>query len=343
MLHENGVIGYSERAHADMRTFGFWLLGIIVLASVAAPDLAPHTMDRSFGGLLNAPPTLPHLRDDSGAWHLPFIYRWRLTNQLEQQYEQDRESRVRLAWFSNGRVVSSSDDERMPLMLLGTDSFGRDVFSRLLYGGRLSLALAASLGSRRVAAWRARRRHRRLQRRRAGRRADACVGFRDRAAGDVCRACAAVGDAARARRRSRSSPVLTAIFAIVGAPFIARGVRAIVRPRNNSTTRSPRRHSAPATRACCCVISCPRPAGSSGSSSRCSFPPSSSPRRRCRTWDLGFPDPVASWGTMLQDASSIRAFADFPWLLSPAAAMFLLVLGLNLVVQPLAIATLALQ
>jgi ABC-type dipeptide/oligopeptide/nickel transport system permease subunit len=26
-------------------------------------------------------------------------------------------------------------------------------------------------------------------------------------------------------------------------------------------------------------------------------------------------------------------FADFPWLLSPAAAMFLVVLGLNLVLQ----------
>ena len=45
---------------------------------------------------------------------------------------------------------------------------------------------------------------------------------------------------------------------------------------------------------------------------------------------LGFPDPVASWGTMLHDASNVRAFADFPWLLSPAAAMFLVVLGLNL-------------
>jgi len=49
---------------------------------------------------------------------------------------------------------------------------------------------------------------------------------------------------------------------------------------------------------------------------------------------LGFPDPVASWGTMLHDASTnIRVFADFPWLLSPAAAMFLVVLGLNLVLQ----------
>jgi peptide/nickel transport system permease protein len=49
---------------------------------------------------------------------------------------------------------------------------------------------------------------------------------------------------------------------------------------------------------------------------------------------LGFPDSVASWGTMLHDASTnIRVFADFPWLLSPAAAMFLVVLGVNLAVQ----------
>jgi len=48
---------------------------------------------------------------------------------------------------------------------------------------------------------------------------------------------------------------------------------------------------------------------------------------------LGFPEPVASWGTMLQEAAKIRAFSDFPWLLSPAAAMFLVVLALNLLLQ----------
>jgi hypothetical protein len=37
---------------------------------------------------------------------------------------------------------------------------------------------------------------------------------------------------------------------------------------------------------------------------------------------------------MLHDASAnVRVFADFPWLLSPAAAMFLVVLGLNLALE----------
>ena len=48
---------------------------------------------------------------------------------------------------------------------------------------------------------------------------------------------------------------------------------------------------------------------------------------------LGFSDPAASWGTMLSEASNIRTFTDFPWLLSPAAAIFLFVLGVNLAVQ----------
>ena len=38
--------------------------------------------------------------------------------------------------------------------------------------------------------------------------------------------------------------------------------------------------------------------------------------------------------TMLHDAASnVRVFGDFPWLLSPAFAMFVVVLGLNLVLQ----------
>jgi ABC-type dipeptide/oligopeptide/nickel transport system permease subunit len=48
---------------------------------------------------------------------------------------------------------------------------------------------------------------------------------------------------------------------------------------------------------------------------------------------LGFPSDVASWGTMLRDAANVQVFADFPWLLSPAVAMFAVVLGLNLALQ----------
>src|SRR6267378_3587133 len=96
------------------RTFGLFLLAVAVVAAVGAPVLAPYAVDESFPALLNAPPTRPHLRDDTGAWHAPFIYRWALVNQLEQRYEEDRSARVPLAWLKGGRLLQSSDDEGAP-------------------------------------------------------------------------------------------------------------------------------------------------------------------------------------------------------------------------------------
>ena len=87
---------------------GVVLVSLAVAAALGAPVLAPHAVDDHFGGLLNAPPTMPHLRDDRGAWQRPFIYPWQLVNQLEQRYEQDRTARVPLTSASNDNRPASS-------------------------------------------------------------------------------------------------------------------------------------------------------------------------------------------------------------------------------------------
>jgi peptide/nickel transport system permease protein len=127
--------------------------------------------------------------------------------------------------------------------------------------------------------------------------------------------------------------ILAGIFAIVGAPFFARGVRAIVRSERRqdyavaatslgaSHARVLTRHLLPAARGFMVVqITMLVPAFIIAEATLSYV-------------GLGFPDPTASWGTMLHDASNVRVFADFPWLLSPAAAMFLVVLALNLVLE----------
>ena len=45
---------------------------------------------------------------------------------------------------------------------------------------------------------------------------------------------------------------------------------------------------------------------------------------------LGLPDTVPSWGTSLQEAANVSAIAAFPWLLAPAAAVFLVTLLVNI-------------
>ena len=44
---------------------------------------------------------------------------------------------------------------------------------------------------------------------------------------------------------------------------------------------------------------------------------------------LGLQPPVVSWGVLLQEAQNVRAVATAPWLLSPALAVMITVLALN--------------
>ena len=64
-----------------------------------------------------------------------------LADRLEQRFEPDRSRTVQLPWIER--------DDDAPVFLLGADDFGRDVLSRLLYGARTSigLALVATLGA----------------------------------------------------------------------------------------------------------------------------------------------------------------------------------------------------
>ena len=315
------------------RRLGIALVALALLAAAAAPVAAPHPMDAHYAGLLNAPPTIVRMAGTDGAWQAPFIYRWQLVNQLEQRYEEDRSSRVPLDWFSAGHVVRSSNEAAAPLLLLGADSYGRDVFTRLLFGARTSLGLAvtAALGAMLL-----------------GVSLGGVAGF---AGGAVDEVLMRVTDfvmvlpaiyVALALRAvlplvlsaAQVFGLLAAIFAVVGAPFVARGVRAIVRSEKRldyaaaaqalgaGDLRLLVRHLLPAARGFIAVqITLLVPAFIIAEATLSYV-------------GLGFPDPVASWGTMLHDASSnIRVFGDFPWLLSPAAAMFLVVLGVNLTLQ----------
>ena len=315
-----------------MKRLGGWLRGLIAVAALAAPVLAPHDAATQFRGLLFAPPTRPRIVDASGTWRAPFVYPWRLVSRLEQRYEQDTSRPVPLRWISGGRLVQSSDEETAPLLLLGADSFGRDVCARMLYGARtsLGLALVATLGALAIGML-------------VGGISGLSGGLLDEALMRVAEFVLVLPAIYVVLALRAALPLvlpastifllMAGILALVGWPYVARGVRGIV-------AAEARRDYAVAARSLGAGLSrllfrhlLPASFGFIAVQATLLVPAFILAEATLSYVGLGFPDPVPSWGSMLHDASDVITIVDFPWALAPAAAIFAVVLAVNLIVQ----------
>lgn len=125
--------------------------------------LAPYgfaTQDRE---MPYAPPTRVHIFDTNGRWHArPFVYAVSFSEGSATSYREDPSHAYSLRWFVRGAPYKVAGlfsahihlfgmERPGEVFLFGTDGYGRDQFSRFLYGGQLSLlagllASALSLG-----------------------------------------------------------------------------------------------------------------------------------------------------------------------------------------------------
>ena len=312
-----------------MKLAGRLLLGLVVLVAVAAPWLAPNPPDRRFADSLYAPPTPVRLLHEG--LHAPFIYPQRLVSRLERRFEGDTTRPLTLEWFTRGRLVSVPDDEG-PLLLLGADAVGRDIFSRLVYGARASLALAviSTLGALvlgalvgGVSAY-------------AGGIADELI---SRATDFVLVLPAMyVALALRAVMPLVLPPatvfvLLVAIFVLLGWPIVARGVRAIVASESERDYAQAGRALGAGPARLLVVHLLPAAWSYLTVQATLLLPAFILAEATLSYVGFGFPGTVPTWGTMLQDAANVALVVEAPWMLAPAAAIFVFVLAVNLVVQ----------
>jgi peptide/nickel transport system permease protein len=131
----------------------FWIaICAIYLLVVLAPFLAPYPPNQQQRDLPTAPPTQIHLFSPSGGVTWPFVYRQFEWPPASGAYHVDRSSPFPLRFFTIGEPYPFAGltftvrlfgvDEPASVFLFGTDEYGRDVLSRMLYGGRISLLLA---------------------------------------------------------------------------------------------------------------------------------------------------------------------------------------------------------
>jgi len=129
------------------------------LLVVFAGFVAPYDVATQFREHPYAPPSPVHFLDGQGHIHFrPFVYAWK-NNGNFAEYEEDTERVMPIRFFVRGDRYSMLHifqsnvhlfgvEEPAHIFILGSDGYGRDQLSRLLFGGQISLfsgLLAAAL------------------------------------------------------------------------------------------------------------------------------------------------------------------------------------------------------
>jgi len=134
-----------------MAAAGGSLLGILYFCAVFAGLLAPYGYDNQDRDTFYHPPTRIHVRSAEGGWQRPFVYR-SVPSRTGRGYEPDTSKTYPIRLFVRGDgykilgLVPSSlhlfgVDEPARIYPVGSDLYGRDVLSRILYGSQISLSI----------------------------------------------------------------------------------------------------------------------------------------------------------------------------------------------------------
>jgi peptide/nickel transport system permease protein len=307
---------------------GLVLLAAIALVTAAASAIAPHDPGRQFPDLSYAPPMRPHVFDDQGRLHPPFIYPLRLADRLEHRFVEDRAVRVPLVWLTSGSLVTT--EPSTPWLILGADALGRDIFARVVLGARLSLgvSIVATAGALLLGAI-----------------IGAFAGFHGGRLDDllmrladfvlVLPAIYIVIVLRAAMPLVLTTPqvfwTMAGILSLAGWPYPARGVRAVVAAERGKEYAEAARALGASSLRILLLHLLPAARGYLVVQATLLLPAFILAEATLSFVGFGFAEPTPSWGVMLHEAAQAGVLADAPWLLAPAGAIVISVLGLYLV------------
>ena len=327
-------IFWAEFRKSRTAILGAAILVLLYGSATFADFLAPYDMGRQNLDLGFAPPQRVYL-DGRGLHTYPQV----LSDRARQSYEEDRTRRTPVRFFVEGepyrlfrvlpmRVRLFGVSEPAEIHLLGTDRYGRDQLSRLLFGSRISLsvgligiAITFLIGTF------------------VGGLSGYFGGLFDETVMRITELImsiptlyliVALGAILPATLSSDVRYLLIVfILSFVGWASLARIVRGIVlslrefeyvtaaRALGAGTLRVLFRHIIPNTMSFLIVAA------------TISVPAYILGEVTLSFLGVGVQEPIASWGNMLTDAQSVRVLVDFPWILIPGFFIFITVLAWN--------------
>lgn len=132
------------------------VISILYIGAIFTEFIIPYNPTRNNAGYMYCPPTRIHFFDEEGHFHFrPFVYVMKGTvdpKTLMNNYVEDNKQKYFISFLVRGDgykwwgLFSSNIhlfgvEEGGKIFLFGTDKLGRDLFSRVLYGGRISLTI----------------------------------------------------------------------------------------------------------------------------------------------------------------------------------------------------------
>ena len=133
----------------------FLILLVMYSMVFAASFISPYSKDYSNRAKAYAPPSKIYVINEKGKLSFPYTYnyvRYFDKENFDSKYIEDRSHKYKVKYFAKGEKYKLfgiiqfdrhfyNVEKGGELYLLGTDVNGRDNFSRLLYGGRISLTI----------------------------------------------------------------------------------------------------------------------------------------------------------------------------------------------------------